>query len=58
MDYKSTLETLEGFLNASAMCSEHILGAWAILHPLVKVKGFLELVMIVNKAPFSLRVKY
>ena len=54
MEYKSTLEGLEGFRNASAGCSEHRVGIWAILYPFVKVRGSWELLMEVNKAHSSL----
>ena len=37
MDYTSTLETLESFWMALSRCSEHRVGAWAILYPLVNV---------------------
>ena len=38
MDYTSTLETLEGLSNALARHFAHHVGAWEILHALVKVK--------------------
>ena len=53
MDYRSTLEGLEGFRNASAGCSKHRVRAWAILYHLVKVRGSWELLMVVNEAPSS-----
>ena len=37
MDYMSTLENLEDFWMISYLCSEHQVGAWAILYPMVKV---------------------
>ena len=37
MEYTSTLETLEDFWMSLSWCSEHQVGAWAILYPLVKV---------------------
>ena len=54
MDYKSTLERLKGFWNASARCSEHQVRVWAILYPFVKVRGSWKVLMEVNKAPSSL----
>ena len=54
MDYTSTLESSEGFWNALAGCSEHRVGVFAILYPLVKVRGSWELLMVVNKSPSSL----
>ena len=39
MDYTSTLETLEDFSMSLSWCSEHQVGAWAILYPLVKVNS-------------------
>ena len=37
MECTSTLETLEDFWMSLSWCSEHQVGAWAILYPLVKV---------------------
>ena len=54
MDYKSTLEGLEGFRNASAGCSDHRVIAWAILHPFIKAGRSWELLMEVKKALSSL----
>ena len=54
MDYTSTLEGLEGFWNALTRCSKNRVGSWAILYPLVKVRGSLELLKVVNKAPSSI----
>ena len=39
MDYTNTLETLEDFWMSLSWCSEHEVGAWAILYPLVKVSS-------------------
>ena len=58
MDYKSTLEGLEGFWNASAGCSEYQVGAWTILYPLVKVRGSWELLIVVSKTHCSLSFNY
>ena len=52
MEYTSTLEILEGFSNALSRCSEHRVGAWVILYPLVKVRGSLEL-LIVSSTPWQ-----
>ena len=57
-DYKSTLEVLEVFWNASVGCSKHRVGAWAILYPLVKVRGSCELLTVVSQMPDSLSVNY
>ena len=54
MEYISTPEAVEGFLNAFAGCSEHQVGAWNILYTLVKVRTSWELLMVVNKEPSSL----
>ena len=54
MDYMSTLKGLEGFWNALAGCYEHQIRAWAILYPLVKVRGLYKLLIVVNIAPSSL----
>ena len=54
MDNTSTLETLESFSNGLATQCVHKVGAFAILYPLVKIKQFQELLMVVNKAPGSL----
>ena len=56
MDYNSTLDGLEGFWNALTTCSEHQLGGWTIFHLLVKIRESWKLVMVVNKAPSSLKV--
>ena len=56
MDYKSTLEGLEGFSNALTRFSELQVGFEAIFYPLVKVRGSWELLMVMNKAPNSLYV--
>ena len=58
MDYMRTLETLEGFSNALGRCSKHPVGAWAIIYPLVQVRGSLELLNVAKKAPCSLSVYY
>ena len=58
MDYRSSLETLEDLSNALARHYAHQVGAWAILYPLVKVRGSQELLIAVNKAPCSLSVNY
>ena len=58
MDYKSTLEVLEDFWNASAWCSKHRVQAWAILHPLFKVGVSWVLLFVVSKVPFSLSVNF
>ena len=39
MDYKSTLQGLEGFWNSLAGFSEHEFEAWVMLYALVKVRG-------------------
>ena len=39
MDYTSTLETLESFWTALSRCSEHRVGVWAIVYPLVTVSS-------------------
>ena len=39
MDYTSALETLENFWMTLSWCSEHQVGAWVILYPLVKVSS-------------------
>ena len=39
MDYTSALETLEDFWITLSWCSDHQVGAWAILYPLVKVSS-------------------
>ena len=54
MDYTSTLETLEGLLNALARHFAHHVGAWEILQALVKVRESQKLLMVVNNAPGSL----
>ena len=54
MDYTSTLETLEGISNALARHFAHHLGAWKILHALVKVSKSKKLVIVVKKVPCSL----
>ena len=54
MDYTSTLETLEGLSNALARHFTHHVGAWEILHALVKVRESQKLPMVVNKVPGSL----
>ena len=56
MEYRSTLETLEGFSSALARHCKHQVGAWAILYPLAKVRESQELLKVVNKAPSSLLV--
>ena len=58
MEYMSTPETVEGFYNALAGCSEHCVRAWAILYTLVKVRGSWELLIVVSKMPCSLLVNY
>ena len=51
MDYASTLETLEGLLNALARhCARHV-GAWEIVYTLFQVRVFQKLLVVVNKAP-------
>ena len=42
MDYRSTLEGLEGIWNALSGCSEHRIGALVILYPLVNDRGSWE----------------
>ena len=54
MDYTSILETLEGLSNALARHFAHHVGAWEILHALVKVRESQKLLMVVNKVPGSL----
>ena len=54
MDYTSTLETLEGLLNALARRCAHHSGACEILYPLVKVRESQKLLLVVKKAPASL----
>ena len=54
MDYTSILETLKGLSNALARHFAHHVGAWEILHALVKVKESQKLLMVVNKVPGSL----
>ena len=39
MDYTSALETIEDFWMTLSWCSEHQVGALAILYPLVKVSS-------------------
>ena len=56
MDYTSTLKTFEGFSNALARYCAHQVGAWAIFYPVVKVREYQELLMVVNKARASLLV--
>ena len=57
MDYKSTLEGLQGFYIASAGFSEHQVGAWTIPDTLVKVRGSWKFLIVVSKlgAVFTLR---
>ena len=47
----STIATLEGFSNPLAWCSKHLFGAWTILYPLVEVREFWEMLMVLMKAP-------
>ena len=54
MNYTSTLETLEGLSNALARHFAQHVGAWEIIHALVKVREFQQLLMVVNKVPGSL----
>ena len=54
MDYKSTLETLEGLSNAFARHCAHNVGASEILYTLVKFKKSQTLLIVVNKATGSL----
>ena len=56
MEYTSTLETLEGFLNALGWCCEHRVEAQTILYALVKVRGFWKSLIVVSEAPSSLSV--
>ena len=58
MDYTNTLEGLKVFWNALTSCSEHRVRSWAILYPLVKVRGSCELLIVVSKTPCSLSVNY
>ena len=37
MEYTSTLETIEDFWMSLSRCSEHQVGAWAILYTLVRL---------------------
>ena len=54
IDYTSTLETLEGLLNALGIhCAQHV-GALEMIYVLVKVRESQKLLMLVNKAPGSL----
>ena len=54
MEYRSALETLECFSNALATHFAHHLGAWKILHALVKVSKSQKLLIVVKKVPGSL----
>ena len=54
MDYKCTLETLEGLANALARHSAHHVWVWEILYGFVKVRVSRKLLMVLNKAPGSL----
>ena len=54
MDYTSTLETLEGLLNALVRHCAHLVGAWEILCAFVKVSKSQKFLMVVKKAPGSL----
>ena len=54
----STLEGLEGFWNALTGCSQRILGARAILYPMVNVKGSWKLLIVVSKVPCSFSVNF
>ena len=47
MDYTSTLETLEGFLNAVARHCTNQVVAWAILYAFVKVRKSQKLLIVV-----------
>ena len=58
MEYISTPETVEGFRNALARCSEHRVGAWAILYPMVKLRGSSVLLIVVSNVPRSLSVNF
>ena len=58
MENISTPETVEGFWNALAGSSEHQVGAWTILYPLVKVRGSWKLLIVVSKVPCSLSVNF
>ena len=49
MDYTSTLEILEGLSKALARHFANHVGAWKILHALVKVRAPQKLLMVVNK---------
>ena len=53
-----TPENVEGFWIALARCSEHQVGAWTILHTLVKVRESWKLLIVASKAPCSLSVDY
>ena len=54
MDYTSTLESLEDLSNALARHFADRVGAWEILHALLKVRESQKLLMVVNKVPGSL----
>ena len=54
MDCTSTLETLEVLSNAFARHCAHHAVVWEILYFLVKVIESQELLMVVNRTPFSL----
>ena len=53
MDYTSTLDTLEGLLNALARHCAHHVRAGEIIYALAKVRESQKLLMILNKAPCS-----
>ena len=53
MEYTTTLDTLESFLNALSRCSKHWVRASAILYQMVKVRMSWEFLIVVKKAPSS-----
>ena len=58
MEKISAPETVEGFSNALAGCSEHQVGAWTILYTLVQIRESSKLLIVVSKVPSSLSVNF